>query len=100
MGPPASALVVFGSFARRDGGPTSDVDLLLVRPDVVEEHDGRWRRQRYDLAGQAERWTGNRAQIVELSVAELARAVDLEEEIVTSLRTDGRSCSAHHCVGC
>jgi hypothetical protein len=30
---PAAAVVLFGSFARRDGHDTSDVDLLLVRPD-------------------------------------------------------------------
>lgn len=39
--PAAHALVVFGPFARRDGGPGSDLDLLLVRPDGVDEQDDR-----------------------------------------------------------
>lgn len=88
--PPAHAVAVFGSFARRDGGPASDLDLLLVRPDALDEQDERWRRQRYALARDIERWTGNRTQVVELSVSELRRAVDREEELVASLRTDAR----------
>lgn len=88
--PAPHALVVFGSFARRDGRSGSDIDLLLVRPDAVDEQEGRWHRQRYELARQAERWAGNRTQIVELSVTELTRAVDLGEALVASLRADGR----------
>lgn len=88
--PPAHSLAVFGSFARRDGGPTSDLDLLLVRPDLLDEQEERWRHQRYALARNVERWTGNRAQILEFSAAELRGAVDRNEDLVASLRKDAR----------
>jgi predicted nucleotidyltransferase len=81
---------VFGSFARRDGGVKSDLDVLLVRSDEVAEDDERWSRQRHELARKAERWTGNRAQILELSATELSVAVERNEDLVRSLRRDGR----------
>lgn len=87
---PAQALGVFGSFARRDGGPDSDLDLLLVRPDAVDEDDAQWRQQRQELARSAQRWTGNRVQILEMSAAELARAVDLGEPLIAALDDDAR----------
>lgn len=85
---PPHSVAVFGSFARRDGGRASDLDLLLVRPDEVSEQDEVWRRQRHDLARATERWTGNRTQVLELSIEELRRAVILDEALVTSLRRD------------
>lgn len=35
--PPAYAVVLYGSFARRDEASDSDLDLLLIRPDDVDE---------------------------------------------------------------
>ena len=88
--PPAHALLVYGSFARRDGGVDSDIDLLLVRRDAIDEDDERWSRQRHELARSTEQWAGNRAQIFELSLSELASAVERGEDLVRSLRQDGR----------
>jgi predicted nucleotidyltransferase len=88
--PAPVAIVVFGSFARRDGGVKSDLDVLLVRSDEVAEDHERWSRQRHELARKAERWTGNRAQILELSATELSVAVERNEDLVRSLRRDGR----------
>jgi predicted nucleotidyltransferase len=87
--PAPAAAVLFGSFARREGGPESDVDLLLVRPDALAEDDAAWMTQRYDLARQLERWTGNTAQIVELTSAELDRAVEQGDDLIAALRRDG-----------
>ena len=88
--PAPHAVVVFGSFARRDGGSESDLDLLLVRTDEVAEDDERWSRQRHELAHDVERWTGNRAQILDLSATELIAAVERNEDLMRSLRRDGR----------
>jgi predicted nucleotidyltransferase len=87
--PSPTAAVTFGSFARRDGGPESDIDLLLVRPDDIPEDDAAWMAQRYDLARQLERWTGNRAQIVELTSAELDGAIDRGDDLISAVRRDG-----------
>jgi predicted nucleotidyltransferase len=86
--PPAS-LVLFGSAARRDGGDDSDIDLLLVRPDDIDADDQTWAEQRHDLAQSVERWTGNRAQVVELSNSELIKARRRKEPLMEELQADG-----------
>jgi len=62
----------------------------LVRPDDVDEDSDAWIRQRQALAADAERSTGNRTQVLELSAAELASAVDQDEALISSLRTHAR----------
>lgn len=68
--PPAAA-ALFGSVARGDAGPESDLDFLLVRPSEIEADDDVWRRQCVALEEAATAWTGNDARIVEYSEAEL-----------------------------
>lgn len=88
--PSPAAVVLFGSFARGSGGTEGDVDLLLVRPNDIAEDDAAWAAQRYDLARRLERWTGNNAQIVEVTSAELRDALDREDMLIAALRQDGR----------
>jgi predicted nucleotidyltransferase len=85
---PPSAIVVFGSFARRDGDESSDLDLLLVRPPDVEADEPRWTAQRESLVQTVELRSGNRVQIVELSTSELDEAVRRDEPLVGALRRD------------
>jgi DNA-binding transcriptional ArsR family regulator len=87
--PAPAAAALFGSFSRRDGDAESDVDLLLIRPDDVPEDDAGWTAQRYHLARQVERWTGNNTQIVELSSAELDRAINQGDDLIAAVRRDG-----------
>ena len=87
---------VFGSAARADGGTTSDIDLLLVHapfpgdpqppkqkrtsdslmqmssspPPVLASEAKRWPGQIERLREKVRDWTGNPAQIVDLSWAE------------------------------
>ncbi|MHB8671379.1 MAG: nucleotidyltransferase domain-containing protein [Acidimicrobiales bacterium] len=89
----------FGSAARGDGGPESDIDVLLVHPPFpgekrpsrsvsprsllravvleataprAESAAARWRRQVDDLRRLVQGWTGNPLQVVDLSVYEWA----------------------------
>lgn len=87
--PAPVAAVLFGSFARRDGGSLGDVDLLVIRPDNVAEDHAPWTAQRYDLARHIEQWTGNGAQIVELTTAELQGAIKRGDDLITAVRRDG-----------
>lgn len=69
--PQAVSVVLFGSFARGEAGPDSDVDLLVVRPASLDALDPVWERNVGDLERSVGRWTGNRAEVIEYSVEEL-----------------------------
>ncbi len=53
---------LFGSTARRDGDTSSDIDILLVRPEGTDEDDEAWASQVEDLRERVRRWTGNHCQ--------------------------------------
>jgi hypothetical protein len=94
---PVSASV-FGSAARGDGGPNSDVDVLLIHrplpgekrlpksviemltnlvvPTLSAEDEERWLAQIDRLHADVLRWTGNTAQIVDLSFYEWRDGAD------------------------
>jgi Nucleotidyltransferase domain len=76
-----SFAAMFGSAARGQAGPDSDLDLLLVRPSHVGEEDATWQAQLGSLQRSATGWTGNDARIVELGEEELARAEPLLSEV-------------------
>ncbi|MFZ0045898.1 MAG: nucleotidyltransferase domain-containing protein [Streptosporangiaceae bacterium] len=88
--PQPAAVILFGSFARRDGGNDSDIDLLIVRDEGVAEDDQAWTVQRYDLATLLERWTGNPVQILELGAVELRGAITRDDALIAAVRDDGR----------
>lgn len=69
----ASHASLFGSAARGDGGPDSDIDLLIVRPSTVGADNAVWRAQIDELAEHVLRWSGNLAGVVEISEQELPR---------------------------
>jgi predicted nucleotidyltransferase len=79
---------VFGSAARGDGGLTSDIDLLVVRPGDLDAEDSLWRAQLADLANDVVRWTGNHAAIAEVPGNELRRLADERSTLVDNLRAD------------
>jgi predicted nucleotidyltransferase len=85
--PPVSA-AVFGSAARGDGDVDSDIDILLVRPNQMDEDDRVWRAQISDLSTAIGRWTGNRASMIEASVAETRAMFERGEPIARELVRD------------
>jgi len=84
---PTSA-VLFGSVARGDERETSDIDLMVIRPDDTPEDNMQWRNQISSLQQSVERWTGNATSVLELSRKELQRMVATDHAIVTELRRD------------
>lgn len=69
---PPFAAVLFGSVARGEASPRSDLDLLLVRRQAVDQDSPTWREQLSRLEREATEWTGNDARILEYGVEELA----------------------------
>lgn len=69
---PAHSVLLFGSVARGEAGPQSDLDLLVIRASTVAEEASTWRDQLASLEGEATGWTGNEARILEYGEDELA----------------------------
>ncbi len=83
--PPPVYAAVFGSMARGTATTSSDVDLLLVRPDGVA--DDEWDAQVAALASAISKWTGNDARPIEFTVSDtVARR---EERIFTEVLATG-----------
>lgn len=68
--PPLLALL-FGSVAKGEAGPDSDLDLFVVRRASVEEESPQWVEQLAALERDASGWTGNDARIVEFGESEI-----------------------------
>jgi predicted nucleotidyltransferase len=82
------AVWIFGSAARGEGGSSSDIDVLVVRPDAIGMDDATWLHQLSDLSAAVTAWSGNDCQIVEFAKSELAELVAAGERLVDELRVD------------
>jgi predicted nucleotidyltransferase len=78
---------IYGSLARGEAGPESDIDVLVVWEDGSSEN------QRDGIIAALEervrRLTGNRVQVLAVTRAELARLADHDDPLVASIRRDG-----------
>ena len=77
-----SCAALFGSAARGQAGPDSDLDLLVVRSSGVSEDATAWTEQLATLERSATAWTGNDARIVELAEGELGQAKPLLDRVL------------------
>lgn len=91
--PPAYGAWLFGSFARGEGGPGSDIDLLVVAPDS-EATSAQWQIQLRALSRSLRRATGNDCQILTLTSAEWEQRLTEESRLVHDLRRDGIALTA------
>jgi hypothetical protein len=78
---------IFGSFARREAGQGSDIDLLMILSDDVEIDD-QWFAAMRKLAEDAFAWTGNRLEYLVFNESELRDLVVRNETIVHSWLAD------------
>ena len=105
---------IFGSAARRDGGPESDIDLLLVHPPFPGETPPTpkkkvglievlgtalstfgapqmsfnvqgWDRQVDRLRGEVQKWTGNPLQVVDLGYYEWTSPQDTTKPLLDEI---------------
>ncbi|WP_375399189.1 nucleotidyltransferase domain-containing protein [uncultured Amnibacterium sp.] len=79
-----TSVLLYGSTARFSSTADSDVDLLVVHPD----HTTLGERDAFSelLAGRVEAWTGNRAEIYDVTDAQLAELVGNGDPMVESWR--------------
>lgn len=83
---PPSGAYLFGSAARGEGGMNSDIDVLVVYATSRAADAGE--DEQSELAESIARWSGNRAQIVTMTLAEVARAAAGGERLVADIERD------------
>lgn len=81
---PPELVMLFGSAARGEMGPDSDIDLLVVGADDSTDDDV-WRHQIARLTQSSSAWTGNDTRVLEFRRSEL-RPTDA---VIDSIRRDG-----------
>lgn len=84
--PDVRAAWLFGSVARGDATPASDIDLLIVADDLesAELH-----RRLSRLQADVRSWTGNEVQVVEHTMDSWAHLIDVENPLLVTLRNEG-----------
>lgn len=80
---------IYGSVARRESRPDSDIDLCVVLPDDVDTSGDMWSDQIHKLEDRVFSWTGNRLEYLVLTVSDLERIVS--EPVIASIRTEAVS---------
>lgn len=83
------AVVLFGSMARGEARPSSDVDVLVVRPLDVAVDDPQWAKDVATLAEQIQRWTGAACNVLEYDASELGHLAREGDPLVDALLRDG-----------
>jgi predicted nucleotidyltransferase len=83
------AVWVFGSFARGDGGPGSDIDLLVMRPASTGDDDQMWNQQLAELAASVHQWSGNPCNLVEYTLDEFNGLISAGEQLPSDLAREG-----------
>jgi predicted nucleotidyltransferase len=86
---------LFGSAARGDGDASSDIDVLLIRPDAVEEDQSPWADQVDRVRRQVQAWTGNRCHAFQLDRVRLAEHVRAKDPLVDDWLRDGLTLAGH-----
>lgn len=86
--PAPLAAAVFGSVARGDGTPESDVDVLLVRPARIAADAEPWATQVSGLSDSVLTWTGNHASVLQVTPEDLDDLVRRDAPVLASLRRD------------
>jgi len=89
LAPPPASVVVYGSLARGDSRPDSDIDILVVRPRNVSDDDNRWHDDLETWRQQAQQLTGNRTGVLEVDEREVPRLLRSRRPLWADIRRDG-----------
>jgi predicted nucleotidyltransferase len=80
--------IVFGSLARGDGDVSSDVDVVVVRPDGADD-DGAWGEAAERWRREIRRASGNVVEVVEVTAAELQTRLERPTGLWSDVERDG-----------
>lgn len=83
LDPPPVGLFLFGSLARGNACPASDIDFLAVRPEGADE--ARWAASLAEFSSQARILTGSRIQVLDYELSDLRRRYTADDDAAGAL---------------
>jgi predicted nucleotidyltransferase len=81
------SVVVFGSLARGDADEASDVDVLFVRPEGLD--DDNWSASLKEWGRSARLLTGNRVEVLEADASDVGRLLRSHKPLWKDIAQDG-----------
>ncbi|MDR1187194.1 MAG: nucleotidyltransferase domain-containing protein [Bifidobacteriaceae bacterium] len=88
LDPKPLSAALYGSVARSEATPDSDIDLLVIGADGLDPDVETWTQQINDLERRARSWTGNPLQTVTVTRAQLALMAANKARIVDEWEHD------------
>ena len=89
LDPAPVSVIVFGSFARGAAHADSDIDVVVVRPEAVEEDDDGWRWAIEEWHSKAELLTGNPVEMLEVAEHEIGERLRGRAVVWRDVARDG-----------
>lgn len=86
---PPDSVIVFGSIARGDADRHSDLDVIVVRPDDIDEDDDAWAASIERWRGEARTITGNAVEVLEVTQAEARTKLSGNAQLWRDVARDG-----------
>jgi DNA-binding transcriptional ArsR family regulator len=86
--PPVS-VVAFGSFARGEAWHGSDLDVVFVRPDGVEEDDDLWADSVESWRRDVRALSGNPVEVLEVAMDDLPPRLNGAQPLWQAIRSEG-----------
>jgi predicted nucleotidyltransferase len=86
---------LYGSLAAGRAGRGSDIDILVIRPDSVDETATVWEDQIDTLTVAVRRWSGNQCEVLEMTETEFTNAIERDDRLIRDLRDHGVALAGH-----
>jgi predicted nucleotidyltransferase len=86
---PPDSVILFGSFVRNEAVSTSDIDTVIVRPDVVDEEDDSWQTSIEGWRREVRALAGNPVEVLEVGRTEAALKLRGRSEFWRNVRRKG-----------
>lgn len=86
--PKPVSVELFGSVAQGTADESSDIDILIIRPDLEPDQEDDWEQQVGDLRDNVVRWTGNSCDVIVMGGEQLRESDEQDEPILRSPRSN------------